>query len=73
MYSAHERAVRYFKWRWSSPERAWGVVENYSSAIEQARQEMLRVQLHSTRATTNSVGELDAVTEEKGHVHHGGL
>lgn len=37
------------KWRWSRSLSAWGVVENYSSALEQACQDMyppLRVQLH---------------------------
>jgi hypothetical protein len=53
---------------------AWGVVENYSSAIEQACQEMLRVQLHTTHGPPPTrLRSFDAATDGKGAFIMGGF
>jgi hypothetical protein len=57
-----------------SSRGAWGVVENYSSAIEQACQEMLRVQLHTTHGPPPTrLRSFDAATDGKGAFIMGGF
>jgi hypothetical protein len=68
MYSAREGAERYFRRRWSRSRGAWGVVENYSTAIKQACQEDVeRVQLHTQHSDhhRHSAGELDTDAARK--------